>query len=327
MKSNNKGFALIESIVTVAIIAILLSMVGLAFTSIIHYMSESALIKNTSNEIFAKIQNDESTIEKESTMTFKDGLSVQGKMKIVTKKYNDKDELSLSLFSIGEVQRTYNEDANFYLLKDPTKKNNNNIDVNSDTLCINEPDKLSPHKNAVLSGTQSSRQIDYIQSHVKLPSKNSTNVSINIDSILGGNHYGGVTFEDATINWYRIDKIDGAPYNIYGYIEPYDINDGTVKNVEIIFKKNGSLGHIEPELVLYNFNLPNGFTDEILYYIKNHFGFYATGNDLSGEYYLQCNKLFNGEPFEFGRLKGYSIFNYLNDGDEIVINIIPKKTN
>lgn len=324
MKSNNKGFTLIESIVTVAIIAILLSVVGLAFTSIIHYMSESALIKNTSNEIFEQIQNDESATENESTMTFKDGLSVPGKMKTITKKYNDKDQISLSTFHIGEVQRNYSESANFYILKNPTDKNKDNINLDSDTWCVNDANKMTPNKNSVLSGTQSSKEMNYISSHVKLPDKNNEMVKINIDSLLNNEYYTGVNFEDIEIIWYRVDKNDNSIYDVYGYVEPYNINNGTAKDVKITFIREDASG-MSNMTFTYNY-LQNGFTEQMIYNIKLHFGFYSTGTDLSDLYYLQCDQLFNGRPFEFGRIKGYTIFNYLNEGDQIIINIIPRAT-
>lgn len=237
MKSNNKGFTLIESIVTVAIIAILLSMVGLAFTSIIHYMSESALIKNTSNEIFEQIQNDESTTEQESTMIFKDGLSVPGKMRTVTKKYNDKDELFLSTFKseLLPVDKPTLENKVFYYLV-----NNPQYVGKEVPLRINATDIVNCQQaisnqigNALLENTRETdgqdivNDISYIQSVlVKKPSINEClyysilNI-LNSDLYLKSDMINRYNKSECEIVWYKIKKDkDNEEYQVYGYIKP-----------------------------------------------------------------------------------------------------------
>ena len=165
MKKNNRGFTLIESIVTIAMIAILLSAVALAFTSIIRYMSESAYIKNTSNELFEKIQNNEGE-ETNARMVFSDSVSVDGVKKTVTDHYNDKDELFLSSFNYIEE---YKHSAWFYLLKDPSQQYNEIItpdstDTNSNLFWLN---KMGAEKNIIKENTHNSTDINYILSRIK----------------------------------------------------------------------------------------------------------------------------------------------------------------
>lgn len=103
MKSNNKGFTLIESIVTAAIITVVFGCIALSFRYITHFMLESSQIKQTSNEIFSDIQNDTNIVEEESSIIFNTDITINGTNKIVTKEYNDKDDLSLYVFSGSRV--------------------------------------------------------------------------------------------------------------------------------------------------------------------------------------------------------------------------------
>lgn len=321
MKLNNRGVTLIESIITIAMIVILLGTIGVAFTNVIHYMGESSLIKNTSNDVFEKIQNNEGN-ESTAVMRFNDTLSVNVSMRTVTEKYNDNEELSLSCLNIDTSEAVFNQNANFYLLIDPLdqgKENNPSFHLYTDTYCVNDVDYSTPNHNSVLAKTVASTDLDYISQHIKAPLKTNEKVMAGINNILKGELYKNVNYDQTEIVWYKIDKKDNDSfYDVYGYVKPYKKSG---KNVTFTFRWNswhwiGSTihGSIVKE--------SDGFNNRLLTFVKNELESNPPINGLKLEpdkYYFQNEKIYNNRKFYLNDLLDNSIFDNLSDGDEIVI--------
>ncbi|WP_270526075.1 prepilin-type N-terminal cleavage/methylation domain-containing protein [Longibaculum muris] len=228
MKHNNKGVTLIESIITIAIIAIVLGATSVGFSRIIFYMTESSSIKNTSNDLSEKIIDDTDlpteytkVVNENAVMKFNDSLSVEGSVKTITKKYNDKDNLSLSIFIMNEVPIIYSGSANFYLLNNPLNKGKeNDLDLNEDVKVLNDM-KSVPNPNCVVEGTEDSEDMNYIVSRVKVPSKENDLVSFAINGIMLDNPlYEGISLNDIQIHWYKLTKNNDI-YDVYGIVVPY----------------------------------------------------------------------------------------------------------
>jgi prepilin-type N-terminal cleavage/methylation domain-containing protein len=302
MKKNNRGFTLIESIVTIAMIAILLSAVALAFTSIIRYMSESAYIKNTSNELFEKIQNNEGE-ETNATMVFSDSVSVDGVKKTVTEHYNDKDELFLSSFNYIEE---YKHSAWFYLLKDPSQQYNEIItpdstDTNSNLFWLN---KMGAEKNIIKENTHSSTDINYILSRVKkFPSKDSM---LDIETILDfykDSYYKDVTYEQANVVWYKIEKRDDNDFNIFGIVLPFKVKEDTIN---VTFVREG-------KSITVPISRTSGMSLVMKEYVKNQLGFTDEGNQWI------CAQINKGVKFKLSELLSPKMFVGLDGYDSITI--------
>ncbi|MFR7592311.1 MAG: Tfp pilus assembly protein FimT/FimU [Longibaculum sp.] len=249
LRQNKKGVTLIESIVTIAIIAILLGTMGVALTNIIHYMGESALIKNTSNEIFTEIQ-DEKGVESASHMIFKDenasSYEVEGVTKTLTKNYNDKDKLSLSQFIKTDepdddkpiIQGSV---ANFYILYGPQFIDKEIKPENSSYYYPKNCIKLTSLDNCVREGTTNTNNSDYLNNIryinnalITKPSILDYQSLIQNQIIMNSNktEYDFVyrkntddtlfPIEECEIVWYKLKKINSIneEYEIYGYVKP-----------------------------------------------------------------------------------------------------------
>ena len=236
MKWNDKGITLIESVVTIAIIAILLSVIGMGMSSVIHYMGESALIKNKSNEIFEKIQNDEGH-ESTAIMSFNNSISIQGTMKTVTEKYNDKDQLSLSMYK-GEqlpVNRPTLENKVFYYLLNSPEYIGKEVPVltNQGDVVNCRPAINDQLQDALLEGSEDTKgqnlvsDIHYVKSVlVKKPNLDECDYYslysiLNSDLYLKTDMISHYKVEECEIVWYKIKK-DNDEYQVYGYLKPID---------------------------------------------------------------------------------------------------------
>lgn len=220
MKLNNKGVTLIESIVTMAIIAIVFCTIAMSFRYITHFMIESSQIKTTSNDIYEKIQTDVDVIESDGQIVF-DGIApITGKTKSVTENYNNKDNLYLSSFVADVIEPIdeYSGTANFYLLNNPLNRGKENQ--------LNDYDYYSNLNvaNSVLKDTENSTDGYYITSRIKIEPSIQSSLDANMISILNtdvAGKYWGITSEIAYISWYKIVDIGNENYNIYGIVEPY----------------------------------------------------------------------------------------------------------
>lgn len=317
MKLNKKGFTLIESIVTVAIIAIVLSAMAMGFSYIIHYMGESSLIKSTSNNIFATIQSDDENIEsKPATMRFNDQLvSVIGVNKVVTENYNDKDELSLSMFDSGKVQDNleYTKSANFFILINPSDKGN---EEKAQKYEVND-EKAFPNYNCVVDDTYSSTDPEYIASRIKLSdgihNQIKNQITMWVDANIDG--YKGVNSEYAYVIWYKISKntdidIYGADYNVYGVVEPYRYSPED-KIINFKFIKDG-------QEYIFPVNSSVGFKQSKINEIKQILNVI---ND-SGKQWSVDIKVDNEGKIQLTDLLSKDIFDKLNDGETVIVQHI-----
>ncbi len=307
LRQNKKGVTLIESIVTIAIIAILLGTMGVALTNIIHYMGESALIKNTSNEIFENIQNTSYTefTTSDSIMTFKEGLTVSGTTKTVEKSYNDKDKLTLSVFSKNVNTNVYNGKANFYLLKNPSDKDsiNNTYQVNSG---------LNPIDNCVKEGTiTTTDDKDYVSSHVNISSIDENMLSECIQKVIAEPSYTNITLDQTSVEWYRVvQESDQSLYSIYGIVKPYNIN----KRFNVIFRSSNP----NKEYMINDQVLINGFTDKIIDEVRTYFSEWRYTDILSSP------QILSKTSFTMDDLKDPMLFDSVENGATVYIYIKEK---
>ena len=87
---NNKGFTLIETVITFAIVAVVGGMFILGFSNVIHLMTDAELIKNDTNELYSDVLSDTDVNVQDQKVKLKiDGQDYEETVKVSSKTIND----------------------------------------------------------------------------------------------------------------------------------------------------------------------------------------------------------------------------------------------
>lgn len=87
---NNKGFTLIETVITFAIVAVVGGMFILGFSNVIHLMTDAELIKNDTNELYSDVLSDTDVNVQDQKVKLKiDGQDYEEAVKVSSKTIND----------------------------------------------------------------------------------------------------------------------------------------------------------------------------------------------------------------------------------------------
>lgn len=258
MSMNKKGFTLIESIITFAILAIAGTMFLFGFTNVVNIMSEGSLIKTETNELYNSLVKDDQNINHENDKSMKITFS-NGKEEIIPVdiKYVQNEVASsetfpikLSLFVAHELANklpnelqppTDNPDkmvkGNFYILNDIL-----NLPVNYNDI-LNIPkhqwgSSKNPEfyfftsiDNSVNANFEGEFEFGDVEKYIKIkPDVSKCNISMypdyNTVYIYSSDYYNylKVDNDDKLEKWhivyFGIDKDTASTntYNVYGYL-------------------------------------------------------------------------------------------------------------
>lgn len=245
---NNRGFTLIESVITFAIIAIAGGMFLLGFYNVSVLASEGSIIKTETDTLYNELVAEEPTthlvetenqkltltIEGESTPVQLDCTMITGEVnpgfKIVLNKYRPVNILNNWIDSSINEDETVNAEVRFYIRWIMSGVQN---DFPSDErVDINKHEKNGVMRDYFVDKTHGIKKtadtnfynVNYVNSCLNYqPTTDELKTIEGYDSNLGD------------VLWYQIQK-DGSGYNVIGYQVPKNLNDTTV-----VLSKNGDL--------------------------------------------------------------------------------------
>lgn len=249
---NNKGFTLIETVITFAIVAVVGGMFILGFSNVIHLMTDAELIKNDTNELYSDVLSDTDVNVQDQKVKLKiDGQDYEEAVKVSSKTMNDGSTVvKLSKFASNSdvawapsdsdeegtgSQEPENpdipEDAiqiHFSILNDdvtPSNRTINAMDLRGEiiqnqyypytyTIELSLSSQFS--SDTVLCNPTRVNEIllgnNDLKSELSKTGQYDSNLLINKFFQINGNVNNG------TIKWYRIQKISEYQYNVYGYV-------------------------------------------------------------------------------------------------------------
>lgn len=283
---NNKGFTLIETVITFAIVAVVGGMFILGFSNVIHLMTDAELIKNDTNELYSDVLSDTDVNVQDQKVKLKiDGQDYEEAVKVSSKTINDGSTvIKLSKFASNSHVTWVPSDLDE---EDTGGQEPENPDIPENTIQIHfslldiTKDGNYPRKanisNTDLVGSYVNNKYEVKRYTIELPQSSGfslTNSIIldpeNVNRALNSNSYLATEmakkeyeYENFTklekyfglswgqkCGWFTLSRVSETQYSIIGF-KTQSFNDG---NRLILHGCDGN--------IIYNDNIPYNENDE-----------------------------------------------------------------